>query len=104
MGAFLELLEEKKEMSLISVKYFNQQTGWYNQKALKQGVKDNYDKRAEKKLALLKQDKSTFLTLELISVVKDTKNITNEIKGWVKFLGIMFIVGIAISVLTLANA
>ena len=108
MGAYLELHEQKKEMGLISFTYFNQQTARYNHKDLKQGVKDNLDRKAEKKLALLKQDKSTYLTLELISILNDTKKSTNQIKestnqikGWVTFFGVLYIIGIVVYVISI---
>ena len=66
--------------------------------------KINLDSQAKKKLAILKQDKSTFLTVELISLVNDTKKSTNQIKGWVTFLGVLYIIGIIVAVVILADA
>ena len=102
MSAYLQLLEEKKEMGLISNKYFKSQTKWYNLKDLDKSIKATFDSQAEKKLAILKQDTSTFLTVELISVVNDTKTSTNQIKGWVTFFGVLYIVGIVVTVLIFA--
>ena len=104
MGAYLELLEEKKEMGLISTKYFNQQTSWYNNKHEEQSTKNVFDSEAEKKLALLKQDKTVYLTLEMISILKETEENTNQIKGWVTFFGVLYILAIAVYLLLFAIA
>ena len=90
MSAYVELLEEKKEMGLISDEYAKSRKKHYDDL----DSKINLDSQAKKKLAILKQDKSTFLTVELISLVNDTKKSTNTIKNWVTAFGIVWVLGL----------
>ena len=93
MSAYLELLEEKYKIGLISDKDSKSLEATYKGLML-QNDKDKLDSQAEKKLIILKQDKSTFLTVELISLVNDTKKSTNTIKKWVTAFGIVWVLGL----------
>ena len=101
MGAYLEYLELQEELGLISNKDFKQQKMLHLDN-LNKADKDSDDDWAKKKLANLKQDKSTFLTVEMITILKATKKSTNQIKGWVTFFGVLYILGIAGYLLSLS--
>ncbi|SDS49824.1 hypothetical protein SAMN04515667_2310 [Formosa sp. Hel1_31_208] len=98
MSNYLELLEEKKELGLITTALYKSRVKMYESKGVKQNVKDKYDASAQKKLTLIKEDKISFLTIELINEVKLTNKNTNAIKGWVTFIGIMFVLGLIMAI------
>jgi len=102
MSAYLDLLIEKREMGLISDARAKSRKKHYDELNSK-SEKENLDNQAEKKLRILKQDKSTFLSIELISLVSDSKRSTNTIKNWVTFFGILYILGVVVGMIALSK-
>jgi len=94
MSAYLELLEEKNKLGIITNGYLNCRTEWYN-KTAKQKIKDNYDNTSERELIRIKANANLYLQTILISKIKEGNKYLDSIKGWVTFFGILQIVSIA---------
>ena len=101
MGAYLEILEKKHELGLITNRIFIANKKWY--KNMSQKYKDIQDNNSDKKLILLKEDKMWFITIDLLLQIKDIKNSNNSIKGWLTFIGILYIIGIIGALITLID-
>lgn len=103
MSSYLDLLEEKKRLGLISPIFFYNQKKWYNNKSVAVKWKEKADTNAENDLALLKEDKMFYLNTVLVQEMKNTTRYTKNILNWVTFFGILYIVSAIIVALSFLN-
>ena len=98
MSAYLELLEEKSKLGLITGKSLEDKEKWYYLKQVKQMHKDNADAKAKIELDLIKSDKSAFLTIQVLNELNQINKSTRSTNGWITFIGIINLLGALIGV------
>ena len=98
MSKYLEMLERKYELGLISKEYLDtNKLDYINE--LRVVYKKKLDEESVPQLVFLEKDKNWFIRTELLSELKDIKKSNKTMKGWITFIGILIIIELVLSFL-----
>ena len=98
MSKYLEMLERKYELGLISKEYLDtNKLDYINE--LRVVYKKKLDEESVPQLVFLEKDKNWFIRTELLSELKGIKKSNKTMKGWITFIGILIIIELVLSFL-----
>lgn len=98
MSKYVEMLERKYELGLISKENLDADKLGYSQE-YNSKRKNILDEKGENELAFIEKDKNWFIATALLSELKDIKKSNRTMKGWITFIGILIIIELVLSFL-----
>ena len=98
MSKYVEMLERKYELGLISKENLDANKLSYTQELMTKR-KNMLDEKGESHLAFIEKDKNWFIAIELLSEIKDIKKSNKTMKGWITFIGVLIIIQLVLSFL-----